>query len=269
MAPTVKVFISYAREDENTACELFSWLESIPDVEPWLDVKCLLPGTEWETEIQSALNTSDIVIVILSSAAIAKTGYIQKEIRNVLDQQEFRPPGEIYCIPARLDSCSPKHPELKKLQWVDLFPGREKGLGLIRRVIDQRRKRNLGLIQQYLPPTEGRRRVTGTLITFTWHPEGSVFVIRDGPNYIGSGTVGDKPGSPLCDILIPDDDRLSSKHALVQFTGDRCDIIDWASSNGTYLNGELIPPLHGIELPNYARIITGSTMWQFVKYSVP
>src|SRR5688500_1476677 len=117
----VKIFISYAREDEPIARRLFLELEPIPGVKLWRDKESLLPGSHWENEITNALKESDLVIVLLSSRAITKEGFIQKEIYKILDLQKYRPPDEVFCIPLRLDDCNPKHPELKELHQLDLF----------------------------------------------------------------------------------------------------------------------------------------------------
>lgn len=112
------------------------------------------------------------------------------------------------------------------------------------------------------------RCIVGVLITYTWRPEGQLFAVREGKNFIGAGKVGSEPGERLCDILIDNDPRLSSEHALILCRHGRYDIIDQRSSNGTFLEGDLIP-IQGTELPNYAELQTGSTSWTFIKIMAP
>jgi pSer/pThr/pTyr-binding forkhead associated (FHA) protein len=68
----------------------------------------------------------------------------------------------------------------------------------------------------------------------------------------------------LCPILIPNDPKMSAEHALILYRHGRYEIVDEKSSNGTFLGDELVP-LKGTELPNYAQIRTGSTIWTFIK----
>ena len=46
-----KVFISYAREDADSAERLYRDLVK-SGLEPWFDKKSLLPGQRWKTEIK-------------------------------------------------------------------------------------------------------------------------------------------------------------------------------------------------------------------------
>ncbi len=116
-----------------------------------------------------------------------------------------------------------------------------------------------------MPAGQGdTRRIVGVIITYTWRPEGQLFLIREGKNFLGAGKVGSAPGEPDCDILIHTDPKMSSVHALILCRAGRYDIVDQESSNGTFLADQLVP-LQGIELPNYAQITTGSTVWTFIK----
>lgn len=112
------------------------------------------------------------------------------------------------------------------------------------------------------------RRIMGVVITYTWRPEGQLFAVREGKNFIGAGSVSSEASHRDCEILIRTDPRLSSEHALILCRHGRYDIVDQKSSNGTFLNGELVP-LQGTELPNYAEIKTGSTIWTFIKIEAP
>jgi hypothetical protein len=58
--------------------------------------------------------------VCLSPTAVAKTGYIQKEIRVALDVADEQPEGCIFLIPAKFEAC--ETPErLRRWHWVELF----------------------------------------------------------------------------------------------------------------------------------------------------
>ena len=111
-----------------------------------------------------------------------------------------------------------------------------------------------------------KRRISGILISYTWHPHGDLFPIREGKNDIAAGTVNREPGDPQCDIVITDDEKLSSAHALILCRQGRFDIVDLESTNGTFVNDGMIP-IQGMELPD-AAIRTGSTTWTFMKVAL-
>jgi len=116
-----------AKEDKHTIRELYSKL-SQDGFDPWLDEENILPGQEWQREITSALHDADVVLVCLSRTSVSKTGYVQKEIKDVLDLSDLQPEGTIFLIPVRLDSCTvPKR--LGRWQWVDYF--QDKGYELL------------------------------------------------------------------------------------------------------------------------------------------
>jgi hypothetical protein len=113
-----------------------------------------------------------------------------------------------------------------------------------------------------------KRRIRGILITYTWHPQGDLYPIREGKNYIGAGTVNREPGDPQCDIYITDDPKLSSAHALILCRQGKFEIVDLESTNGTFINEEMIP-IRGTDLPDTANLRTGSTIWSFMKVIMP
>lgn len=131
------VFISYAREDSASAERLYHGLASIPKVTPWLDSKKLLPGARWKMEIMEALKTCDLFVILLSTKSVSKSGFVQKEVSEALEKLKTFPPDRVYVIPARLDDCHPKHPELHELHWVDMFPNWASGFELIVKTIQQ------------------------------------------------------------------------------------------------------------------------------------
>lgn len=113
------------------------------------------------------------------------------------------------------------------------------------------------------------RRITGVLVTYTWRPEGEIHPIREGKNFIGSGDISSEAFHRSCDILVPQDNTMSAEHALILCRQGNYEILDQISSNGTFLAGQMLKANQGTDLPNYAEIKTGSTLWTFIKVNPP
>jgi hypothetical protein len=120
------------------------------------------------------------------------------------------------------------------------------------------------------PPQRDTRKIAGVLVTFTWQPEGQLFEIREGKNYIGAGDVESEGGYAPCDVRITTDPMMSREHALLLVRRGhdgrlRYEVHDLKSSNGTFVGDEMVP-LQGKELSSIsAQIKTGSTAWQFLR----
>jgi len=115
----VRIFISYAREDEARVKELYQQLAKA-GIQPWLDREHIIPGMKWGPIIKRALKQSDFVLVCLSTTSINKRGFLQREIKQALEQAEEKLEHDVYLIPARLDDCEVPD-ALSEIQWVDLF----------------------------------------------------------------------------------------------------------------------------------------------------
>lgn len=87
---------------------------------PWLDREHIIPGMRWQSMIKKALKESDFVLVCLSASSINKRGFLQREIKQALEQAEEKLEHDVYLIPARLDDCEVPD-ALSDIQWVDLF----------------------------------------------------------------------------------------------------------------------------------------------------
>ena len=59
----LKVFLCHAKEDKPTVRELYKQLTSEGWLDVWLDEIKLLPGQEWDIEIEKAVEQTDVVIV--------------------------------------------------------------------------------------------------------------------------------------------------------------------------------------------------------------
>ncbi len=122
-----KIFLSYAREDEDIALQLYRDLIK-NGYKPWMDKEDLLPGVHWKSEIRRVIKESAIFIALLSDRSINKRGYFQKELRHAIDALQEIPESKIFLIPARLDDCTPTDPLIEEINRVDLFPSYERGL---------------------------------------------------------------------------------------------------------------------------------------------
>lgn len=117
-----RVLLCHSSEDKPAVRRLYQRLRA-DGVNPWLDEEDLLPGQDWEREITNAVRASSVVIICLSGGSVAKTGYVQREIRQALKVADEHPEGQIFIIPARLEPCVVPD-SLTKWQRVDLFEPR-------------------------------------------------------------------------------------------------------------------------------------------------
>jgi hypothetical protein len=121
----LRVFLCHASQDKPAVRELYRRLVSEEEIDPWLDEENLLPGQDWDLEIEKAVEASDAVIVCISNRSVTKEGYVQKELRKVLDIALEKPEDTIFIIPLRLDECElPRR--LRTWQSVDYFPEDQK-----------------------------------------------------------------------------------------------------------------------------------------------
>ena len=116
---TVRIFISYAREDRDPVIALYRYLKR-HGFTPWMDKEDMPPGAEWRLEIPKIVHRSDVVLVCVSNQSTRKIGYLQKEIRIALEAVQERPIGEVYLIPVRLENCQIPS-QLANWQAIDLF----------------------------------------------------------------------------------------------------------------------------------------------------
>jgi len=131
-----KVFLSYAHQDIGMAKKLFADLRRF-GLDVWLDYESLLPGQDWEAEVDKAIRDSSYFIALFSSQSVDRIGYVQKELKIALDKLELYPEGGVFLVPVRLDQCEPSYQRIKRIHWIDLFPESEyeNGLNKIIKVI--------------------------------------------------------------------------------------------------------------------------------------
>ena len=141
----IHVFLCHSSQDKPIVRELYQRLNAEGWIDPWLDEEKLLPGQDWDMEIEKAVEAADAVIVSLSNGSMTKEGYIQKELRKVLDIALEKPEETIFVIPLRLEDCEiPRR--LRARQYVDYFPVER------REQVYQRLRQSLNIRFQQLYP---------------------------------------------------------------------------------------------------------------------
>lgn len=114
----LKVFLNHASEDRALVLPYFEKLRAIGH-EPWIDKK-LLPGQDWDEEIQRAFYSSDVVLIFMTPRSVRKRGYVQREIHNALERLKSLLPGDIGVIPLMLEECDVPHQISRVLQYIRL-----------------------------------------------------------------------------------------------------------------------------------------------------
>lgn len=118
---SLRVFLCHSSDDKATVRELHRRLDAEGWIDAWLDEEKLYPGHDWNYEIGRAVKAADIIIVCLTKNSVSKEGYIQRELRMVLDQADYKPEGTLFIIPVRLEECEPPG-RLYRWHYVDYFP---------------------------------------------------------------------------------------------------------------------------------------------------
>jgi hypothetical protein len=117
----LRVFLCHASQDKPVVRELYQRLLAEGWIDPWLDEEKLLPGQDWDMEIEKGAEVADAVIVFLSSNSVTKEGYVQRELKYILKIALEKPDETIFIIPIRLNDCTVPR-RLQSLQHVDYFP---------------------------------------------------------------------------------------------------------------------------------------------------
>lgn len=117
--PVKLIFLSYAREDFK-AVEAFADKLTRDGFLTWLDRKDIRPGDSWKTRIKRGMESSDHIVIFLSRKSVAKRGYVQVEMKQAFELQEYYPDGQRFIIPARLDEVVPPD-RFEDIAWVDLW----------------------------------------------------------------------------------------------------------------------------------------------------
>jgi len=151
----LKVFLCHSSADKPVVRELYQRLSAESWIDVWLDEEKLFPGQDWNLEIEKAVEAADAILVCLSNNSITKEGYVQRELRIVLDYADYNPEGTLYVIPIRLEACDPPR-RLRPWQYADYFPV-EGQARAFERLLVSLRMRAAGLGIPVTQPAAGER----------------------------------------------------------------------------------------------------------------
>lgn len=112
-------FLCHAKEDKKRVVEIYKALEA-QSLDPWMDVKKLIGGQDWWSEIEAAIEASITFVFCLTRTSAEKVGVVQSELHKALSVATRQPQGAIFIIPARLEECEIP-PQLAKWHCVDLY----------------------------------------------------------------------------------------------------------------------------------------------------
>ena len=110
----VKVFLSYCHDDEdmkNKLDEALIMLRRNEKIETWND-RCLIAGSELETQILDNLNSADVILLLVSTKFLASSYCFEKEMKIALERHKRK---EAVVIPIILKHCDWLNSQLKEL----------------------------------------------------------------------------------------------------------------------------------------------------------
>lgn len=111
-----RLFISYAHGDDRSRKSLETQLKILRSVgavhEAWTD-RCIQPGEDWDRTIKAELESADVVVLLVSNAALASE-YIQTvEMQRAIERHAA---GEAVLVAVILEQCMWKKTPLAKWQ---------------------------------------------------------------------------------------------------------------------------------------------------------
>lgn len=105
------VFISYSRKDDRFARQLATDLHDL-DLDLWLDVDDIPPGMRWSTAVQTGLDVSDIMLLVLSPDSMGSR-HVEDEWQYFLDNR--KPVIPLLLRPTNV------HYQLSRIHYIDFY----------------------------------------------------------------------------------------------------------------------------------------------------
>src|SRR5262245_58542359 len=112
---SIRLFISYAHRDEDLRLELDDHLSNLQRqqiISGWHDRR-IVPGQEWATQIDDALNEAQIILLLISARFMASNYCYAKEMLRAIERHDAE---EAVVIPIILSACDWQGAPFSKLQ---------------------------------------------------------------------------------------------------------------------------------------------------------
>lgn len=113
----VSVFVSYAHEDEPFRDKLLKHLSMLKHqglVQAWHD-RLISPGTNWDQDINGAIDVADVIILLVSSDFVASDYIRGTELTRALERRQN---GDVTVIPVLVRTVDLTGSPLSALQWL-------------------------------------------------------------------------------------------------------------------------------------------------------
>lgn len=134
------LFLSYANQDAARVRQLSTDLRR-PDIEPWMDDE-LKPAEPWNVGIEERIKACDFFVPLLSRATQqgGDNRFFPTEWQFAFDAK--RPFLTVFLEPCELPPSASEDlkAEMKRREWVELFPSREESLRRILRFLYERKR---------------------------------------------------------------------------------------------------------------------------------
>ena len=92
MSDLVRIFLSYAHEDESYKNRLdihFTPLKQSMNISTWNDRE-VLAGSDWDKEISENLLSADVIIMLISADFLASEYTYEKELSKAIERHKKR-----------------------------------------------------------------------------------------------------------------------------------------------------------------------------------
>jgi hypothetical protein len=142
----MQVFISYSRENVTFAEQLFQDLSDY-DLKIWMDMHSIHHGANWDAEVQKGLDSSDLMIVLLSPASVSS--------QNVADEWSYFLEKNKAIVPLLIAPCDVPF-RLSRRQRVDFTASYQSGLQELIRAMGSPGLIDPESTQRIRPPAAGK-----------------------------------------------------------------------------------------------------------------
>jgi hypothetical protein len=113
------IFVSYSRRNETEVRDLVTKLKR-DGFDIWFDRDEILGGQRWEDVVSEVVEEALAVIICISSRWISEKGYVQNELRMIVEASKVQPQNITWIIPVRLDEVADIPRVLRDLHYIDL-----------------------------------------------------------------------------------------------------------------------------------------------------